>query len=281
MKLISFRRAGRDGFGAVVNDQVVDLTGAIAGIGSVIELLAAGKVAEAGRHAATAKPAFALSDCTLLPPVPNPSKIVCVGVNYVDHASEAGRKVGDHPVIFHRFAETLVAPGEPLIRPKVSQAFDYEGELAVVMGRGGMHIAESDAMAYVAGYTCFNDASIRDWQFHTHQYGMGKNFQGSGPLGPWLVTVDEIPDYRKMELRTVVSGEELQHGRLDQLAFDIPRLISYVSKALPWKAGDVLATGTPAGVGFVRKPPRFLVPGDVVEVTITGVGTLRNSVRDE
>ena len=163
----------------------------------------------------------------------------------------------------------------------MSDQFDYEGELAVVIGTGGAHIEEADAMAHVAGYACFNDASVRDWQFHTRQYGMGKNFLGSGGFGPWLVTADEVPDHHALRVRTVVSGEELQNETVDKLAFDIPYLISYTSHALPWYPGDVLSTGTPAGVGFTRDPPRFLKDGDRVDVVIDGVGTLSNDVVDE
>lgn len=281
MRLISFEKNGRTGFGAVKGDDVVDLTGKIGGATDLMGVLAADALDAVRAHVASAAPDFPLASCRLLPVIPQPSKIICVGINYVAHAAEAGRTVGKHPVIFHRFADTLVAAGAPLIRPKVSDQLDYEGELAVVIGRGGGHISEADAMSHVAGYTGFQDATPRDWQFHTHQYGMGKNFRGTGGLGPWLVTADEILDYRKIELRTVLNGKELQHGTLDQLAFDVPALISYVSKALDWRPGDILATGTPSGVGFKRTPPVFMKAGDRVDVVISQIGTLSNPVVDE
>ena len=172
----------------------------------------------------------------------HPNKIICIGVNYAEHAGEAGLKAGtDYPTIFLRLPEVLIGNGQPLIRPRVSEQFDYEGELAVVMGKAGSHIAEADAMSYVAGYSCFNDASVRDWQFHTRQFGMGKNFRNSGPFGPWLVTADEIADYRRLTLRTLLNGEEVQRTTCDRMVFDVPKLISYVSQALPWSPGDVIS----------------------------------------
>lgn len=281
MKIVSFERNGQTGFGAVIGDKVVDLTGKIAGAQTLAALLASGKTGEAKAIVEGQAGDFALSQCTLLPVIPQPSKVLCVGLNYVAHAAEAGRKVGEYPVIFQRYADTLVAHGAPLLRPKVSKEFDWEGELAVVIGKGGSHISEANAMDHVAGYTIFNDASVRDWQFHTHQYGLGKNFRSSGALGPWMVTADEIPDYRALALRTVINGVEMQAGELHQLAFDIPRLISYASKALAWNPGDILATGTPSGIGFKRTPPIFLKPGDVVDITISEIGTLSNPIQDE
>jgi 2-keto-4-pentenoate hydratase/2-oxohepta-3-ene-1,7-dioic acid hydratase in catechol pathway len=217
----------------------------------------------------------------LAPVIPRPGKVVCVGINYVEHAAEAGRKIGEYPVIFQRYSETLLAHGAPLLRPKVSTHFDFEAELAVVIGKGGSHIEPANAMDHVAGYTCFNDASVRDWQFHTHQYGMGKNFAATGSLGPWLVTADEIADYRELTVTGLLNGERMQHGTLSELAFDIPALIAYISKALPWNPGDILATGTPSGIGFKRNPPVFLKAGDSFEVVISQIGTLSNPVADE
>lgn len=281
MRLTSFEKDGRSRFGAIRDDGIIDLTGKIGGAETLADLLAADGIAKARDFAASPDPDFAASDVRFLPVIPNPSKIICVGLNYLAHAAEARLKVGEYPVIFHRYPESLVAHGQPLIRPKVSTQHDYEGELAVVMGRTGRHIPVDKALDHVAGYACFNDSSIRDWQFHTNQYGMGKNFVATGGFGPWMVTADEIPDYRKLKLETVVSGERLQEGNLSDLAFDVPTLISYVSQAMPWHPGDVLVTGTPAGVGFTRKPPRFLHAGDVVEVRIGGIGVLENAVLDE
>ncbi|MGV0319297.1 MULTISPECIES: fumarylacetoacetate hydrolase family protein [Pseudomonas] len=282
MKLVSFHLNNRPGYGAVVGDRVVDLSSYLADVPDLASLIASpGKLAQAKKLAAASEGELVLADLTLSPVIPAPGKIICVGINYVAHAEEAGRKVGQHPVIFQRFAETLQAHDAPLVRPKVSEEFDFEAELAVVIGKGGSHIAPENAMEHVAGYTCFNDASVRDWQFHTHQYGMGKTFRFTGALGPWLVTADEIADYRDLQIRGILNGEQMQEGNLSELAFDIPHLISYVSQALDWNPGDILATGTPSGIGFKRNPPIFLKPGDIFEVTISQIGTLRNPVIDE
>ncbi|WP_321875778.1 fumarylacetoacetate hydrolase family protein [Burkholderia cenocepacia] len=283
MKLVSYRRAGKAAFGAIKEEGIVDLASRMPALADLASLLADdAALEEARRLVATAVAAdFPLADVELEPVIPRPNKIICVGINYVAHAAEAGRTVGKYPVIFHRYAETLLPHGAPLIRPTISDNFDFEAELAVVIGRGGSHIAPEDAMSHVAGYTCFNDASIRDWQFHTHQYGMGKNFRGTGALGPWLVTADEIPNYRELSVHGLLNGEQMQIGKLSELAFDIPALIAYVSQALDWQPGDILATGTPSGIGFKRQPPVFLKPGDTFDVVIPGVGTLSNPVADE
>ena len=283
MKLVSYRSSqGVPGFGAVIEEGVVALSTRTNGVADLAALIAdEGAMQEARRIVAQGRADFTLDSVELEPVIPRPAKVICVGINYVAHAAEAGRTVGKYPVIFHRFAETLVPHGAPLIRPKVSGDFDFEAELAVVIGKGGSHIAPEDAMSHVAGYTCFNDASVRDWQFHTHQYGMGKNFRATGALGPWLVTADEIPDYRKLSVQGVLNGEVLQTGSLSELAFDIPALIAYVSQALDWQPGDILATGTPSGIGFKRQPPVFLKPGDRFGVVVPGVGTLFNPVADE
>ena len=280
MKLISFSKNGNEGFGALSGEHVVDLTG-LKGAATLRALLEADGLGAAREKLAAGAAAFKLADCVLLPPITNPSKVLCVGINYVEHAAEAGRAVGQYPVIFQRYADTLIGHGAAMLKPKVSEKFDYEGELAVVIGKGGGHISKDDAMAHVAGYSCFNDASARDWQFHTHQYGMGKNFRTSGPFGPWLLTADEVPDYRNLRIRTLVNGHELQNDTPAKLAFDVPHLISYISHALDWRPGDVLATGTPSGIGFKRNPPILLKDGDTVDIVIDGLGTLSNPVRDE
>jgi 2-keto-4-pentenoate hydratase/2-oxohepta-3-ene-1,7-dioic acid hydratase in catechol pathway len=282
MKLVTYRFDGRPGFGAVKEQGVVDLGKCLPTVADLAALISdKAALEEATRIAATAPADFDLARLQLEPVIPRPNKVICVGINYVAHAAEAGRTVGKYPVIFHRYAETLIAHGAPLLRPTVSDNFDFEAELAVVIGKGGSHIKPEEAMDHVAGYTCFNDASVRDWQFHTHQYGMGKNFRGTGALGPWLVTADEIPDYRQLSIKGFLNGECLQTGELSELAFDIPALIAYVSQALDWQPGDILATGTPSGIGFKRQPPLFLKPGDTFDVVIPGVGTLSNSVADE
>jgi len=207
-------------------------------------------------------------------------KILCVGVNYRPHIEEMGREMPSHPVVFIRFPGSLVEDGEALLRPRVSEQFDFEGELAIVIGKTARHVARADAYEYIGGYCCFMDGSVRDWQRHTGQFTAGKNFERSGAIGP-MVPAASIPDPTLLELVTRVNGEVMQQGRIADLVFDIPSLIEYCSTFSELAPGDVIATGTPGGVGAARKPPVWLRDGDLVEVEITGVGVLRNAVRDE
>jgi 2-keto-4-pentenoate hydratase/2-oxohepta-3-ene-1,7-dioic acid hydratase in catechol pathway len=207
-------------------------------------------------------------------------KILCVGVNYRPHIEEMGREVPDYPVVFTRFPSSLVGDGEDLLRPRVSKQYDFEGELAVVIGKPARHVQREQALDCVAGYCCFMDGSVRDWQRHTTQFTPGKNFERSGAIGP-LVAAAEIPDPSVLELTTRVNGNVMQQGRVADLVFDIPTLIAYCSTFTELQAGDVIATGTPGGVGAARTPPVWLRSGDVVEVEISGIGVLRNPVRDE
>ena len=208
------------------------------------------------------------------------AKILCVGVNYRPHIEEMGRQVPDHPVVFVRFPGSMVGHGEG-ISDRISQQFDFEGELAVVIGRRARHVSRDAALDYVAGYCCFMDGSVRDWQRHTSQFTPGKNFHRTGAMGPWLATSDDIEDSSSLDLTTRVNGEVMQRGRVSDLVFDIPRLIAYCSTFAELLPGDVIATGTPGGVGAARTPPMWLVAGDVVEVEIPGVGLLRSHVEDE
>ena len=281
MKLTSFTRNGTSGYGVVVDDGIIDLTTAIDDVSDLKGLLESNRLAQAASSAAERSTDFSLEDIEFLPLIPNASKVICVAVNYLAHAREAGRTIGDYPVLFHRHAQTQVGHQQPLLVPKASEQLDFEGEIAVILGKGGAHIEPEDAMDYVAGYSCYNEGSIRDWQFHVHQYSMGKNFNATGGFGPWLVTTDDIPDPDALTVTTRLNGEQMQFGEFNDVAFNIPTLISYVSKALPWQAGDVIVTGTPGGVGFKRKPPIFLKEGDVVEVEVNLVGTLVNSVANE
>lgn len=219
-----------------------------------------------------------LAHARLLPPVPRPPKIICVARNYGEHAKEAGLEISEIPILFARFAETLVAPGRPIVRPTVSQQLDWEGELAVIIGKRGRHIKAADAMEHVAGYSLFNDATVRDYQFRVTQYTGGKNFSDSGPFGPYLVLQDEVPDPHDLDLSTTINGETVQHANTSDMIFDIPAIVEHISEFVALEAGDVIPMGTPAGVGFKRNPPRFLVPGDVVAVTIPELGTLSNPV---
>jgi 2-keto-4-pentenoate hydratase/2-oxohepta-3-ene-1,7-dioic acid hydratase in catechol pathway len=207
-------------------------------------------------------------------------KILCVGVNYRPHIEEMGREVPTYPVVFIRLPGSLVNDGEALLRPSVSEQFDFEGELAVVIGQRARHVARADAFDYIGGYCCFMDGSVRDWQRHTGQFTAGKNFDRSGAIGP-VVPAADIADPRKLELTTRVNGNVMQEGRIADLVFDIPALVEYCSTFTELLPGDVIATGTPGGVGAARKPPVWLRDGDLVEVAITGIGTLTNPVRDE
>lgn len=215
------------------------------------------------------------------PPIVSADKILCVGVNYRPHIEEMGREIPDRPVVFVRFSASLVGHRQPIIRPKVSEQFDFEGELAVIIGKHARHVSRDRALDHVAGYCCFMDGSVRDWQRHTPQFTPGKNFHQSGAIGPYLVTADEIPDPSVLQLTTFVNGVAMQHGRVSELVFDIPALIEYCSTFTELLPGDVIATGTPGGVGAARTPPVWLRADDMVEVEIPGVGRLRSPVRDE
>ena len=219
---------------------------------------------------------LALDQVTLLAPVPNPRKITCVGLNYVAHAQEVEIDLPKTPALFSEYATAVNRPGAPVEIPRVSDQVDWEGELAVVIGRRGRHIPESEAMKYVAGYTVFHDVSVRDYQMATGQWMVGKTFDGHAPMGPWLVLKDEIPDPHNLGIKTEVNGEVVQQSNTRMMIFKIPFLISYISQVWTLEPGDVLATGTPEGVGFHRNPPRFLKPGDVVRITIERIGTLEN-----
>lgn len=224
---------------------------------------------------------YAFDDVTLLPPIPDPAKILCIGLNYTTHLDEMGNKRPNYPTVFTRFADTLVGDGAALVRPRSSTRFDYEGELAVIVGKAGRHIARADAMAHVAGFSIFNDASVRDWQRHSGQFTPGKNFPGSGGFGPAMVTPDEVGALGPQRVRTRLNGAVMQDQPVSDMLWGVAELIEYVSAFTPLGAGDVLVTGTPGGVGDARKPPVYLQPGDVVEVSIDGIGTLRNTVIEE
>jgi 2-keto-4-pentenoate hydratase/2-oxohepta-3-ene-1,7-dioic acid hydratase in catechol pathway len=224
-----------------------------------------------------------LEEIELLPPVPSPARILCVGINYAEHASETGRSAdsSSHPVMFTRFASSLVGHGHPVERPMVSDQLDYEGELAVVIGRTCREVPLDDALEVVSGYSCFMDGSVRDFQFHSSQFTPGKNFDRSGAWGPWIVTADEIGDPSDLELTTTVGGEVLQQASTSQMIHGIAEIVAYCSTFTTLEPGDVIATGTPAGVGAARTPPRFLSPGEEVAVTIERIGTLTNGVVEQ
>lgn len=222
-----------------------------------------------------------VSDVKLCPPIPFPEKIICVGLNYRTHILETGREVPTKPSIFTRYPNSLVGHQCHLVRPRASDDLDFEGELAFVIGRSARHVAAGNAMEYVAGFTCFNDGSVRDFQRHTTQFWPGKNFESSGAAGPWLVTPDEVGNIGDLSLTTRLNGEVMQETSINDLVFDIGELIEYISTICVLKPGDVIATGTPSGVGRFRDPPRYMAPGDRIEVQIDNVGRLINSITAE
>jgi 2-keto-4-pentenoate hydratase/2-oxohepta-3-ene-1,7-dioic acid hydratase in catechol pathway len=278
MKLLSFTADGKEWFGAVSGDGVITLNDRV-GQPSLRAALAAGALDAMRKAARDTKPDRKLADIKFLPVIPHPEKILCAGVNYRAHASEVGRELPKQPSMFIRFTDTLVGHDGAMIRPSVSDNFDYEGELALVIGKGGRHIAAEDALDHIAGYTILVDGSVRDYQ--KFSVTSGKNFPGTGPLGPWLVTSDEIPDPSKLTLTTRLNGQQVQHSGTDKLIYSIPQIVAFCSDFTALSAGDVIATGTPEGVGHSRKPPLWMTPGDTLEVEITGIGTLRARIVDE
>jgi 2-keto-4-pentenoate hydratase/2-oxohepta-3-ene-1,7-dioic acid hydratase in catechol pathway len=282
MRLMTYEVNGKTSFGVAEGEGVIDLGAAMGGkYADILSLLEADAVTEAGAAAAGRTPDHALADVTYLPVIGNPNKIICVGLNYEEHRIETGREPSGYPVLFPRYANCQVGHQQPMVKPVNSDRFDYEGEMAVIIGKGGRHIAREDALSHVAGYSCYNDGSIRDFQGHTHQYMPGKNFTGTGGFGPWMVTSDELPDPTVMTLTTRLNGKIVQQAQTDQMIFNIPHVISYISSFMALQPGDVIASGTPGGVGAKRTPPLFMKDGDTVEVEITRIGTLVNPIVNE
>ena len=279
MKLVSFSRLGKARFGAVVNDGVIDLTGKLdPDVNTIKELISLHMEDQAEEFIAGKNKDLSFSDIIFLPVIPDPEKIMCVGLNYVEHKKETGRPDVDNPTIFTRFADSQVAHMQPMIKPDNSDRFDYEAEMAIIIGKGGRFISEDEALSHIAGYACYNDGSIRNYQRHTSQYTPGKTFPGTGGFGPYMVTPSEVGDYRKLPIELRLNGNIMQKATLADLIFPIPRLISYISEFTALSSGDVIVTGTPGGVGDKRNPPVYMVPGDIVEVDIGMLGVLRNPI---
>lgn len=295
MKLVSFSLDGASRVGVLVEDNVVDLSFLLGQVGeglNMISVLSAGepflerireaalslsdRLQDAGLRAK--RVVHSLADVKLMAPVPRPGKIICLGLNYSDHAEEAGLSPPEEPVLFSKPATAVVGHDDPVIYPKVSSQVDYEVELAVVVGRKGKDIPEEDAYDYVAGYTVFNDVSARDVQFRGIQWFRGKSFDTFAPMGPCLTLKDEIPDPHNLKIEMRVNGEVRQSSSTKNMIFKIPYIISFISEGMTLEPGDVIATGTPSGVGIYSKPPKLLEPGDVMEATIEKIGTLRNRV---
>jgi 2-keto-4-pentenoate hydratase/2-oxohepta-3-ene-1,7-dioic acid hydratase in catechol pathway len=278
MRLASFTLNGRPAWGPVVEGGVIDATSQYPTLKAA---LAADGLAKVAAWAALRRADAALDAVAFLPTVPDPGKVWCCGLNYHEHVKETGREVTEQPTFFTRWADAQAGHGQPMLRPRESVQFDYEGEIAVVIGRSGRRIAPEDAGRHVAGYACFNDGSIRDWQRHTTQFAPGKNFWRSGALGPWMVTSDEIPFGTSMTLITRLNGLEVQRATTEMMIHSIAKQIAYVSTVAPLEPGDVIVTGTPGGVGAKRTPPLWMKAGDVVEIEIDKVGVLRNTIADD
>ena len=283
MKLVSFLRLGEVTFGVEKNHGIIDLGERLKNkmrTKSIIELLNT-DLMPLEEDLANLSPDYSFSDITFLPVIPDPGKILCIGLNYEKHRIETKREESGYPTIFTRFSDSQVAHNQYLVKPNASDRFDFEGELAVIIGKGGRNIQEKDAMNHIAGYSCYNDGSIRDWQKHTSQFVPGKNFPKTGAFGPGMVLRQSISDYKKLKIQTRLNNEVVQDACLDQLIFDIPRLIAYCSSFNCLSVGDVIVTGTPGGVGDRRDPPLYLKEGDDIEVEISEVGLLKNHVINE
>jgi acylpyruvate hydrolase len=279
MRFVSFERNGKAVLGVRDGEQV-----RVLGDDTLESLLARGVDlnAYAKDHASDEK--LAASELKWLPPLQRPPKIICVGLNFADHTSESKYEQPDYPTLFFRVHTSLIAHQQPMVRPAVSdsEGLDYEGEIAVVLGKGGRHIAKENALSHVAGYSVFNDGSVREYQFKTPQWTVGKNFDGTGAFGPDLVTADELPPGVKgLRLETRLNGEVVQSASTDEMVFDVPTLISIISEAITLEAGDVIVSGTPSGIGWARTPRLLMKAGDVCEITVEKIGTLTNTIVDE
>lgn len=275
MRVLSFKVAGSgETLGAEVAGRIVALSGSMTDVLGGGEALQAAQ-AEANEGATT----FRLDEITYLPPVPRPQKIICVGLNYKGHIEEMGRDLPPYPVIFAKYANVLVGHRGEIPMPTISSQLDFEAELGVVIGKRAKNISRDEALSVVGGYTCFNDVSVRDYQRRTIQFLQGKTFDGTGPCGPVIVTADDIPDPNALDISLRLNGETMQHSNTRDMVFDVPTLIETLSQIMTLEPGDIIATGTPAGVGAGRDPKVFMKPGDVVEVEIEGIGVLRNTVR--
>lgn len=282
MKLASFIVKGRSTYGVVDGEHVIDLESVKQTFGTDLkQAIANNRLAELSHEVLTSLPRIPLAEVTFLPVIPNPGKVLCIGINYATHVRETGREMPTYPMIFTRFADSQTAHLQPIVRPKASHKLDFEGELAVVIGKPARHVKQADALDYVAGYACYNDGSVRDWQKHTIQFAPGKNFPNTGGFGPWLVTSDEIGDPQGLELTTRLNGEVMQHTSTSDMIFDVRALIEYCSTFTELAPGDVIVSGTTGGVGAFREPPVWMKPGDEVEVEISRIGILRNSIVDE
>lgn len=281
MKLASFQTAQGASYGIVAEKGIVDLRRYLGNQFPDLKALVAGKGFAAAARQLNAAPDYGLSDVVWLPVIPNPGKIVCVGLNYEEHRVETGRDKTEHPALFLRVPESQVGHQQPLLRPRESTHLDFEAEIALIIGTGGRRISQENAWNHIAGYSCYNDGSVRDWQRHTVQWTAGKNFSRTGGFGPWMVTPDDIPANTVLTLSCRLNGQQVQHATTEMMIFKIPRLIEYISTFTTLEPGDVIVTGTPGGVGARRNPPLWMKPGDKVEVEIDKVGVLVNTIGED
>lgn len=282
MKLLSFRHNGEASFGAVVEGGVIDFKAALDGkYEDLRAALQAGALGELEAVAKATKPHFALSAIEFMPVIPNPPKIFCIGINYKTHMEETKFDLPPKPPVFSRFANSQIGHGADMLVPPESDKFDFEGEIAVIIGKAGRRISQADSWSHIAGYAPYNDGSVRDWQRHSAQWIPGKNFYATGGFGPWMATRGEIADNADLTLITRLNGVEVQRSSSHMMIFSIPALIEYCSTFTPLEPGDVIVTGTPGGIGARREPPLFMKDGDVVEVEVPEIGTLCNPVRNE
>jgi len=281
MKLATFKTAQGASYGAVTGKGIVDLRRYLGNQYADLRTLLEGNALDQAKKYLSEAPDYQPSDVTWLPVIPNPDKIVCVGLNYEEHRAETGRDKTEQPALFLRVAESQVGHRQPIVRPRESTHLDFEAEIAVVIGRTGRRISQKDSWSHIAGYSCYNDGSVRDWQRHTIQWTAGKNFARTGAFGPWMVTADEIPPNTVLTLSCRLNGERMQHATTEQMIFKIPKLIEYISTFTTLLPGDVIVTGTPGGVGARRTPPLWMKPGDNVEIEIDKVGVLENTIGEE
>lgn len=281
MRLVTFENEGTVGWGVVSNENGIISGHRLLGgaFDTLKEIIAQDRLEDLQREASGHAPDLGIDDVQLLPPIPDPAHILCAGLNYLAHAQEVAKDKPEAPRFFLRATTSLVGHGQAIRRPKVSTHLDFEGELAVVIGKGGRHIAQANALGHIAGYCCFMDGSVRDFQ--QHSLTAGKNFDATGGMGPWLVTTDEIPDWRGLTLETQVNGESVQNASTTDMIVSIPAMIAYLSQIVHLRPGDMIVTGTPEGIGCRRTPPLWLKPGDSVSVSIPGIGTLNNPIEDE
>lgn len=287
MRLVTFQGTAGPVIGVRDGEDIIDLSKADPSLPiDMVGLLEAGDdglaKAKAAAAAAGDDARVKMSSVKLLPPIPRPGKIICIGRNYAAHAAEGGAETPTYPEIFYRGPTTLIAHGDPIIRPKCSDKLDYEAELVVVIGKKARHVAEQDAGSVIAGYSMFNEGTLRDYQRKSSQWTIGKNFDNTGPFGPDIVTADEVPEGAKgLRIQSRLNGQIMQDANTDDLVFTIHNLIYRLTECMTLEPGDIIVSGTPAGVGYARTPPVFMKPGDVIEVEVDGLGVLSNTIEDE